>query len=275
MALYNKSYKKTAARLVVRHKNLSLFTGLCLCVAFLQWTPVLVWVESAVVGTLGAVLTAKDHLLSLVNPHFLYPEKAQLEKLKNDNRRLHNQLAHLYIVHKENRLLKRQLNTVQPHATQFVTAAVLTAPKHDQCFLIGAGEKHGLVKGQPVVTAGGVLGRVDVVSKETARVMPLTHVRSRIPVTHFTSHVHAILVGNGSAQPTLVYQKSPSKENTQGFWVTSSHGGVFTQGMPVGYLKAQPSHIFQAQQTFLMLAPLDRVHSVQVIVEKRHVDTAQ
>lgn len=101
---------------------------------------------------------------------------------------------------------------------------------------IKATEKNGLVKDQPVITADGVVGRVSGVgsfSQETARVMPLTDLSSRIPVEVESTQVHGIIAGLNSSELSLIHLEKSAKVKVGDRLMTSGYGGIFPRGLPV------------------------------------------
>jgi len=93
-------------------------------------------------------------------------------------------------------------------------------------------------KGQPVITADGVVGRISEVggfSASSARVMPLTDLSSRIPVEIESTKDHGVIAGqNGSILKLIHLEKSATvKVKVGDRLVTSGYGGIFPRGLPV------------------------------------------
>ena len=269
---FKHSYKRTTLRLAQRNKFVLTFVALCVLGAFLHIAPVLLWTEQVFVSLMGGFLSLRDQVSYLVNPSFLFPERGHLERLQQENLSLYNHLAGMRATYEENKYLRKQLHFTRLHAKKFVTANVLSAPRYGRCFLINAGHEDGLKKGQPVLAFEAVVGRIDCVTAKTARVMPITHAKSRIPIMHATEKHHAILTGQGDAVPILIHEKNEKEGWCKGMWVTSTHGGVFTRGIPVGLLGAEEASDEQkdfVSKRFVPLAAINNIETVQVILQKR------
>lgn len=210
--------------------------GICLLAILfsLRMTPIGRPLESFFLEGAGGIFSFVSTLTSWGNLENIYPEKALLKKLKKENAVLRGYLARLYVTDQDNALLKQQLHYVQGHAQRFVTAPILSAPAVNETFIVGAGVKQGIQKGHAVVMFGGLVGRVETVSDTTARVLPLTHARSRVPVVSQKTKAHAILVGNGTNRPLLKYRHKQPDDAHASFFVTSSYGGGFPPGILIG-----------------------------------------
>ncbi|MDE2229492.1 MAG: rod shape-determining protein MreC [Alphaproteobacteria bacterium] len=100
--------------------------------------------------------------------------------------------------------------------------------------LVDVGRRDGVARGQPAMTGDGLVGRVIELGDRTARILLLTDINSHIPVVVEGTHERAMLDGDNSDQPRLVYvqPKTPVKPGDR--IVTSGSGGVFPPGLPVG-----------------------------------------
>jgi rod shape-determining protein MreC len=82
----------------------------------------------------------------------------------------------------------------------------------------------------------GLVGRIAEVGDRASRVLLLTDLNSRIPVTLQGSHERAILAGDNSPRPLLAYLAPNAKPEVGERVVTSGDGGVFPPGIPVGVI---------------------------------------
>lgn len=100
--------------------------------------------------------------------------------------------------------------------------------------LVNVGRTDGIARGQPALTGDGLVGRVIELGDRTARILLLTDINSHIPVVVEGTHERAMLNGDNSDQPRLVYvqPKTPVKPGDR--IVTSGSGGVFPPDLPVG-----------------------------------------
>jgi rod shape-determining protein MreC len=104
--------------------------------------------------------------------------------------------------------------------------------------LIAAGARDGLLKGQAAMTGDGLAGRIAEVGQRSARVLLLTDINSRLPVLLERTRDRAILAGDNSNRPQLLYLKPRTELRVGDRVVTSGDGGVFPAGLPVGVVES-------------------------------------
>lgn len=104
--------------------------------------------------------------------------------------------------------------------------------------LINVGAEHGVAKGMAAVNERGLIGRVIGVGRRSARVMLLTDFNSRIPVMVEPSRDQAILAGNNSRQPDLIFLPLNPRLSLGDAVVTSGRGGVLPPGLAVGIVRS-------------------------------------
>lgn len=126
--------------------------------------------------------------------------------------------------------------------------------------LVNVGRSEGVERGQPAMTGDGLAGRVIEVGDRTARILLLTDINSRIPVVVEGTHERAMLSGDNSDEPRLVYvqPKTPVKPGDR--IVTSGSGGVLPPNLPVGVVASVGSVI--RVEPYADLARLEMVRIV-------------
>jgi rod shape-determining protein MreC len=101
--------------------------------------------------------------------------------------------------------------------------------------IANAGAEVGVKTGFAAINEYGLVGWVSSVGKRSARVLLLTDPNSRIPVMGETSRVRAIMVGDRSGQPEMLYMSDASRLRPGERIMTSGDGGLFPRGILVGY----------------------------------------
>lgn len=249
-------------RALQKNRRGSLFLLLMASIVILNLTQVYDYVHRALLESVGGVLAFTEYTKSLLNTNHLYPEKAIVEGLRRENMSLRVRLAQFDALSQENAFLKKQLAFTQKLNGRTITAPVLSQPVVGESFLIQAGTHDGIKVGQPVVVMNGLVGRIESASAHTARVLPLTHVKSRVPVMNLETREHAILVGNGTLKPHLVYAEDKEGRSYQGTFVTSSYGGGFPSGLLVGCVESQGKRSFLG-----LFVPWMTLETVNVMIE--------
>jgi len=140
----------------------------------------------------------------------------------------------------DNKQLRGLLKAVPETALSFVTARVVanSGGAFVRMILINAGSEDHVSRGQAVLTGEGLVGRLTEVGDRAARVLLITDLNSRIPVTIERSHVAAVLAGDNSERPRLLYLPAGDGAKVGDRIVTSGEGGVFPPGLPVGIVSA-------------------------------------
>ena len=104
--------------------------------------------------------------------------------------------------------------------------------------IVDAGAMRGVSKGMAAVNERGLVGRVTGVGARSARVLLLTDFNSRIPVMVEPSRDHAILAGDNTHEPGLIFLPLNPSLAVGDRVVTSGRGGVLPPGLPIGVVGA-------------------------------------
>ncbi len=122
-------------------------------------------------------------------------------------------------------------------------------------YIVNAGREDGVTNGQAVVDTEGLIGRVIGTGEEASRVLLITDLNSRVPVLIEPSHYRAVMAGNNSAKPRLLYISDETEINSSEQIeigpdervITSGHGGMFPPGLPVGVVVQAGDGEFRVQ----------------------------
>lgn len=157
------------------------------------------------------------------------------ERLRRENARLMQWQAVARRLEQENAHLRELLNYKRPDAERFVTGRVIGyGGSFVRALLLNVGSERGVRKGQAAVSGEGLVGRVAEVGERSSRVLLVTDLNSRIPVVIQETRVRAILAGDNTKRPRLIYLSANSDLAVGQRVVTSGHGGAFPPGIPVG-----------------------------------------
>lgn len=158
------------------------------------------------------------------------------EMLAAENQRLMEWYQTANRLDSENKALRDLLKMKDEEALTFKTGKVIVDAKtqYAHTILVKLGENDNIEKGQGVLSHEGLIGRVIETGEQTSRVLLLTDVNSRIPVTIEGAKDRAIMAGTNSGDPVLNHLPEDHNVVTGQKVVTSGHGGVFPYGIPVG-----------------------------------------
>ena len=177
----------------------------------------------------------------------LVSEITDLAAIREKNRNLHAQVVALQQSNLmmerlagENESLRTLLKFVPDSPVNFIAARMIADSGNAfvRSALINAGKNDGVRKGDPVVNGEGVVGRISQVGDHVSRVLLIMDWNSRIPVLVESSREKAILAGDNTNHPHLLYMPTTAVIAPGDRIVTSGHGGVFPPGLPVGTVRA-------------------------------------
>lgn len=191
-------------------------------------------VLDAIAQPINAVGNVVDRAKMVVTT---FQENTRLEA--ENEKLLHWQQAALNL-DAENQQLRGLLKAVPRSAVSYVTARVIanSGGAFVRMILINAGTEDRVGRGQAVITGEGLVGRLTEVGDRAARVLLITDLNSRIPVTIEGTHVPAVLAGDNSERPRLLYVPTGNTVKVGDRIVTSGEGGVFPPGLPIGVVSA-------------------------------------
>lgn len=140
----------------------------------------------------------------------------------------------------ENKQLQELLGFTPSQDATSVTARVIgdSGGAFVRSVLVNAGRREGVGKGDAALSGKGLLGRVAEVGERSARILLISDLNSRIPVVIERSRERAILAGDNSVMPRLLYLPITTSVQVGDRIVTSGHGGAFPVGLPVGVVSA-------------------------------------
>lgn len=194
---------------------------------FLSFTTPIVVALSKPLDMISHVRTTIDHYL------FVYDQN---EELRITNRRLKRQVSLMTRAASENTRLKKLLHYSKDIPFQFITARVVgdVSGPYVRAILINAGIKDGIKEGYAVVNDQGLIGRVVEVYHQTARILLLTDINSRIPAIAAQSGERTIVVGNNTSLLRLEYLLDDTDIQVGELLLTSGDGDLFPQGLEIG-----------------------------------------
>jgi rod shape-determining protein MreC len=249
MALHQDTAWKLAIPLKVFFQRFAFLSLICVSVALLILGKAdLVLMErvrtistdalSPVLGTLSQPANAINKGIQRVRELASLVEEN--ERLRLENERLLKWQAASRSLDRENEYYRQLLNALSDPLVLPITARVVgdSGGPFVRTLLLSAGQLDGVRKGQAAVGPNGVLGRVVAVGHQSARILLLTDLNSRVPVVLEKSRNKGILVGDNSSSPKLEYLPTNAQVSPGDRVVTSGDGGMLPAGWPVGIVSS-------------------------------------
>jgi len=166
--------------------------------------------------------------------HFTVYDENQ--KLREENARLLQWQEVAQRLETENEELRQMLHFTPQGVRGYITGRVIanSGGAFLRNVLIDVGEREGVERGQAALGGEGVAGRVTEVGSRAARVLLLTDLNSRVPVVVEDTRERAVLAGDNTSRPRLLYLPEKSAVQVGDRVVTAGSGGIFPPGLPVG-----------------------------------------
>jgi rod shape-determining protein MreC len=142
--------------------------------------------------------------------------------------------------------------------------------------IINVGSNDGILRGMPVVTDQGLVGRVDAVLADAARVQLITDAASSVNVRLQNAETDASLVGSVTGDVTLDLIPQSETIEVGDLVLTSGLGGGYPPDLIVGQvlnIRSRDFDLFQ-QATVQPVVDFNRLAIVLVIVNFKPVDIA-
>lgn len=162
--------------------------------------------------------------------------RAENVRLRAENERLKRWQRRAEIVESENRQLRTVLGAASTTELTPITARAIAAPggSFAQTLLLDVDEGHLIRRGDAVVNADGLVGYIIATGRQTARVLLLSDVNSKIPVILSSSSWPALAIGQNNKHLTLDFLPIQAKAEIGELVLTSGHGGILPSGISVG-----------------------------------------
>lgn len=163
----------------------------------------------------------------------------------------------------ENKELRNLLHFKAEPNLAYISARVIadTGGAFVRALVVTAGRADGVRENMAAMTGEGLVGRVVEVNDHSSRILMITDLSSRLPVTIAGTDDHAILAGDNSSQPRLLYLSQDATLQQGARVLTSGHGGIFPPNLPVGTVVNKERGIY----SIVPLAPMGRITYVQLI----------
>jgi rod shape-determining protein MreC len=183
---------------------------------------------------------------------------AENEKLKAEQLMMQRRLQKLAALTEQNVRLRELLNSAALVDDEVLATELIGIDPNPftHRILIDKGEKDGVVVGQPVLDARGLMGQVVEVMPYTSRVLLLTDTSHSIPVQVNRNGLRAIAAGTGNPERLELRHVADTADIKEGdLLVSSGLGQRFPAGYPVAMVtevihdSGQPFAIVRAMPT--------------------------
>jgi len=219
---------------------LLMFVAMVLLVLTRVEHPVIISQQDAVRKLSEPVLERIGHAVEPVRN--LHHSVVRFLSIDDEFRRLERELISVrQLLDRTSKLAQRNeelgdlVNLIRTAPVDAVTVEVIAGAQglFGRTVLVGAGSRAAIRYGQPVLSGKGLFGRIVSVTDTTARVLVLNDTNSRIPVEVGNTQKSALLVGDNTVRPRLIYLNSATAVKAGDRVVTSGASGEFPRGLEV------------------------------------------
>lgn len=169
--------------------------------------------------------TIRDHF-------YLY---STYENLKKDYESLKATKLNTDFLKSENKALKSKINDVSTQSSELLAKVIIDKKSPFlRSVIVNRGSKDNVILGMAVLDEKFLVGKVVEVNYSTSRVLLLSDLNSKIPVSIEPNGVQSILSGSGSSFGEIQYIKENYELENDSEIFTSGSGGIFRSGIPIG-----------------------------------------
>lgn len=174
---------------------------------------------------------------------FVHSKNAQLVE---ENRNLRRKLISLINIKNENQALKDLLAYVKDIKSRYISAKVvgnMNSP-FQRSLILNVGSRDDVKKGQAVMSEHGLIGRIIEIGSKSSRVLLLNDINSNIPVISSKTRTRAIMSGNNSSKPRLMYLPKDTPLENDEILFTSGDGDIFPPDLQIGTVEKNSDDSF-------------------------------
>lgn len=197
-----------------------------------RFVPGFDWLLTPLTGTVNLIRDFQSYQRVVAQNQELRRELQQMKSWRE---------AALQLEQENARLLDLNKVRLDPRLTH-VTGVVLadSGSPFRQSVLLNVGQRDGIIDGWATMDGIGLVGRISGVGQNTSRVILLTDTVSRIPAVIQPSGQRAVVHGDNTAAPLVVFVENRDAVRPGDRVITSGDGGVFPGGLLMGQLAEDP-----------------------------------
>ncbi len=202
--------------------------------------------------------------------------RAENARLKAEVDRLTQQAVLVPELQRENAELRAELGFAQSDPQfKWINARIIGFDPSNlvHAIIIDQGTRSGVANGMTVVTPAGLVGQVEQVTPNTAKVLLITDVSSSVDSLIQSNRAKGVVNGSRSGQLSMIYIPQNYKVQAGDRVVTSGLGGVFPPGLLVGTVTEVHQNDVDLYQEAQVQPAVDLGRIEQVMVIVNHLPT--
>jgi len=195
---------------------------------------------------------------------------SEFDELKKENNLLKNTISQSKFFKLENQQLKKLIGENEKDVEEFFSARVLLDKQSPylNSFVVNSGSNKKIKNGMSVLDDGkNFIGRIVDVNFFSSRVLLISDLNSKIPVTVEPSGSQAILSGHGNKNASLEYLPENHNIKDSDRVYTSGKEGIFKPGIPIGEVKLTKEKI-----EVLFFSDLNQISFVNINLKETNLN---
>jgi rod shape-determining protein MreC len=190
--------------------------------------------------------------------------QVEVERLRKENQKLESWEWRARQLETKLADLETLAKVVPEQKLNFITGRVIadSSGPFVHNVTIDAGRARKVRSGYPVINGDGLVGRIVDTGPRASRVLLVTDIESRIPVVVGPGGVRAIMAGDNSDHPHLIYLPDGAKISAGDEVSTSGAGGLFPAGLRIGVVSDDAA----SDPRVTLRAKTDRLNYVSVLL---------
>ena len=175
-----------------------------------------------------------------IKDHFTYYD--YYLELKKENKELKSNIENNNFVFSENKRLKKIIDDYVIVSEEIIAKVLIDKQSPFlRSIIVNKGSKDDIKLGMAVLDEEFLVGKVVEVNFTTARVLLLSDLNSKIPVTIEPEGYQSILSGTGWSGGVIQYSKEEILLEEGNTVYTSGSGALFKSGIPIGKIRTKKS----------------------------------
>lgn len=193
--------------------------------------------------------------------------KAEMATIKS----LQNELAEMRL---ERKRLLSLLDVKEQSSPKTMFAKIIgyDSTNWNRMVTIDKGTIHGMERKMPIVSNGGLIGKIESASRSSSKVLLITDIRNAVDAVIQESRAQGVVVGTNRELCEMKYVSLEEKVKNGGRVVSSGFGGVYPKGLLIGEVaKVERKEFGLFQEVFIKpSADLEHLEEVMVIMGQQN-----
>lgn len=201
--------------------------------------------------------------------------KDENDSLKQENEMLKNKMMDYEILASENKTLKEQARIQDSYLDYKVVIANVisdSANNWDETYIINKGSKHGISPNMTVITTDGLVGYIETVTKNTAKVVSILDAGNSVSARSARTRDSVVCKGNislkdeGKVKVTSIPIGVEFIEGDK--FETSGMGGIYPKGIAIGEVETyeNKSNPLENEAILKTYVDFNKLETVAVII---------